>query len=323
MDIQSTTQTDDAYKKLKQLESDYGPIDGIVSSGGLLHRIKPIGKEFCQCFPNLRFLTGGGAGYDNIDTGALSESGVYYCNTPQAVAEPTADAASIMILSTLRNIISYDRNTRKGKWKEGLALGTNPRGSTVGILGMGSIGGIVAHHMHAFGAKVIYHNRNKLPKESEHGAEFVADLADFLGQCDVVSVHIPLSDATRHFLSTKEFSLFKRGARLVNTARGPVVDEEALVEALKSGQLSGAALDVFEREPEIYPWLLEADNVLLQPHTGSNTNGTLPAVFQEMVQNLDSYLSIPRGQAPHNAVNKVSSERVTITVRLRGTEPAR
>lgn len=151
MDIQSTKQTDDAYEKLKQLEADHGPIDGIgmtntfallhtsgcslllvllVSSGGLLHRIKPIGQEFCKCFPQLRFLTGGGAGFDNINTAALSESGVYYCNTPQAVAEPTADAASIMILSTLRNIISYDRNTRKGKWKEGLALGTNPRDAT-------------------------------------------------------------------------------------------------------------------------------------------------------------------------------------------------
>lgn len=153
---------------------------------------------------------------------------------------------------------------------------------------MGSIGAIVARHMHAFGAKVIYHNRNKLPDEcefiesvantiltklfsptlAEHGAEYVADLSDFLGRCDVVSIHIPLSDATRHFISTKEFAMFKQGARLVNTARGPVVDEEALVEALKSGQLSGAALDVFEKEPEIHPWLLQADNVLLQPHTG-------------------------------------------------------
>lgn len=101
-----------------------------VSTGGLLHKYAPIGSEFCKCFPHLRFLTGGGAGYNNIDVEALSKNGVYYCNTPQAVAEPTADCASTMILSVLRNFISYDRNVRKGKWKEGLALGTNPRDAT-------------------------------------------------------------------------------------------------------------------------------------------------------------------------------------------------
>lgn len=98
-----------------------------VSTGALLHRYAPIGEDFCKCFPSLGFVTGGGAGYDNIDTAAFSEEGVYYCNTPQAVAEPTADSTSILILSTLRNVISYDRNARKGKWREGLALGTNPR----------------------------------------------------------------------------------------------------------------------------------------------------------------------------------------------------
>lgn len=103
---------------------------------------------------------------------------------------------------------------------------------------------------------------------AEHGATYVAELSDFLGQCDVISVHIPLSASTKHYLSNKEFAMCKKGAKLVNTARGPVVDEEALVEALKSGQLAGAALDVFENEPEIHPWLLEADNVLLLPHNG-------------------------------------------------------
>ncbi|KAK9896785.1 D-3-phosphoglycerate dehydrogenase [Cystobasidium minutum MCA 4210] len=311
----------DAFDKLKQLEAEHGPIDGFVSTGGLLHKYAPIGQEFVDCFPQLRFLTGGGAGYNNIDTEALSKNGVYYCNTPQAVAEPTADCASTMILCVLRNFISYDRNTRKGKWKEGLAQGTNPRDATIGILGMGSIGGIVARHMQAFGAKVVYHNRNKLPEKSEHGAKYVAELSDFLAQCDVVSVHVPLSASTRHYLSTKEFKMMKEGSKLVNTARGPVVDEEALVAALKSGHLAGAALDVFENEPEIHPWLLEADNVLLLPHNGSNTRGTDAAVVREMVKNLDSYLSVPKGEPPHNAVNKLEqSRKVQITVRLRGMQ---
>lgn len=103
---------------------------------------------------------------------------------------------------------------------------------------------------------------------AEHGATYIASLEDFLGECDIVSVHVPLSSATRHILSSKEFSQFKKGGKLVNTARGPVVDEEALVEALRSGHLAGAALDVFEHEPTVHPWLLQADNVLLLPHHG-------------------------------------------------------
>ena len=231
-----------------------------------------------------------GAGFDNIDTKALSSAGVYYCNTPESVSIPTADSASVLILTTLKSTIQGDRNVRRGKWSEGVPKGMNPKGAVLGILGMGSIGQITARQMQAFGMKVIYHNRHELPKESEcapspagecvvlrpgsstiaeaAGATYVASLPDFLSQCDVVSVHIPLSDATRHFISTEQFAHFKDGARLVNTARGPVVDEEALVQALKSGKVSAAGLDVFENEPKVHPYLLEADNVLLQPHTG-------------------------------------------------------
>lgn len=124
----------------------------------------------------------------------------------------------------------------------------------------------------------------------EAGATYVESLSEFLGQCDVVSVHIPLSDATRHFLSTKEFAMFKKGSRVVNTARGPVIDEEALVAALKSGQLSGAGLDVFEQEPKVHPWLLEADNVILQPHTG---------VCQFQHKGCDSVLTYSRSSEQH------------------------
>lgn len=155
----------------------------------------------------------------DIDTNSLSASQVYYCNTPHAVSVPTADSASVLILAALKNTIAGDRNTRRGQWTTGLGKGQNPKGAKLGILGMGSIGRIVSRQMQAFGMDVVYHNRRKLPTDQEAGATYVESLEAFLGQCDVVSIHIPLSDATKHFLGEKEFGMFKKGAFFVNTAR--------------------------------------------------------------------------------------------------------
>lgn len=141
-----------------------------VSLQGFLHRYKPIDAQFCDALPSVRFVTGGGAGYDNIDTGALSSRGVYYCNTPQAVATPTADSASVLILAVLKNVIYADRNVRKGRWGTDVPFGLNPKGATLGIWGMGSIGRITSKQMQAFGMKVVYHNRNRLPKERKSAA---------------------------------------------------------------------------------------------------------------------------------------------------------
>ena len=220
-----------------------------------------------------------------IDIDAFSKHSVYYCNTPKSFSKPTADSASVLILAVLKNTIIGDRTIRAGKWQENMPKGLNPKGATLGILGMGTIGGITCKQMQAFGMKVVYHNRKRLPEDreqrsdqlsgirsfkvpciGEEGATFVPSLSEFLKQCDVVSVHVPLNASSRHLLSAKEFAMFKTGARLVNTARGSVVDEQALVEALQSGKLSGAGLDVFENEPDVHPWLVESDNVLLTPH---------------------------------------------------------
>jgi len=318
---------EDAFGRLKKLDQEHGPFTGLISLQGFLHKYKPIDGEFLDALPSVRFLTGAGAGFDNIDTQALSSRGVYYCNTPDAVSTPTADSASILILAVLKNIIFADRNVRKGRWGTDVPFGMNPKGATLGIWGMGSIGRITSRQMQAFGMKVVYHNRHRLPEEKEGGARYIEKLEDFLGQCDVVSLHVPLSSATRHLVSAKEFAMFKKGARFVNTARGPVCHEEVLVDALKSGHLSGAALDVFEFEPKVHPWLLEADNVLLQPHTGSHTAGTFAEVTREMLSNLDSFLSAKDGQVPHNAVNRPegqrskdtdSSSKRVLKVRLRG-----
>ena len=172
-----------AFDQLRDLEKKHGAIDGVVSMQGFLHRNKPINEDFLNALPNVRFVTGGGAGYDSgctclclcasrslysaadIDGEALAKRKAYYSNTPVAVSTPTADSASTLILTTLKNTIHGDRNVRRGQWSTGVPKGLNPKGAVLGILGMGSIGRIVAHQLQAFGMKIIYHNRHRLSRE--------------------------------------------------------------------------------------------------------------------------------------------------------------
>ncbi|CAD6565020.1 MAG: hypothetical protein CYPHOPRED_005026 [Cyphobasidiales sp. Tagirdzhanova-0007] len=305
------------FDQLRKLDQEAGPIDGCVSFCTFISSYQPINADFCETLPSLGLLAGTGAGFDRIDIDAFSKHSVYYCNTPKSFSKPTADSASVLILAVLKNTIIGDRTIRAGKWQENMPKGLNPKGATLGILGMGTIGGITCKQMQAFGMKVVYHNRKRLPEDREEGATFVPSLSEFLKQCDVVSVHVPLNASSRHLLSAKEFAMFKTGARLVNTARGSVVDEQALVEALQSGKLSGAGLDVFENEPDVHPWLVESDNVLLTPHIAGDTLGTVAEAMREILQSLSSYLSIEKGQPPLNAVNQIEPRKSRLNIWLR------
>ncbi|EWG46345.1 D-3-phosphoglycerate dehydrogenase [Fusarium verticillioides 7600] len=213
-----------------------------------------------------------GAGYDQIHVSECTSRGIRVSNTPTAVDDATADITIFLLIGALRNISSSIFTLREGTWRGSPppSLGHDPQGKVLGILGMGGIGRNVARKARAFGMTVRYHNRSRLSPDLEDGAEYV-DFETLLKESDVLSLNLPLNPKTRHTIAKPQFDIMKRGIVVVNTARGAVMDEAALVEALESGQVASAGLDVFENEPEIHPGLLKNKNVLLVPHMGTWT----------------------------------------------------
>lgn len=248
----------------------------------------PWDEELCAAMPpSLKFIAHNGAGYDQLSTPALSAHNILACNVPTAVDDATADTALFLLIGALRNFPTSLAALRRGDWrgKPPPALGHDPRGKTLGILGMGGIGRNFAHKARALGMQIAYHNRNKLSPELEAGATY-RSFDELLATSDVLSVHVPLSAATHHLLGKEQFAKCKRGAVLINTARGAVVDEAALVDALSSGQIGSAGLDVFEKEPAVHPGLVENENVLLLPHMGTWSVETQVLMEQWCVDNL-------------------------------------
>ncbi|KAF4977694.1 hypothetical protein FDECE_18323, partial [Fusarium decemcellulare] len=229
--------------------------------------------SFLTLIPVMSLVTDvSGAGYDQIDVPACASRGIRVSNTPTAVDDATADITIWLLIGALRNLSVSIAALRAGTWQGNPppALGHDPQGKVLGILGMGGIGRNVARKARAFGMSVRYHNRNKLSPELEDGAEYV-DFETLLKESDVLSLNLPLNPNTRHSIAKPQFDTMKRGIVIVNTARGAVMDEAALVDALESGQVSSVGLDVFENEPEIHPGLLANQKVLLIPHMGTYT----------------------------------------------------
>ena len=253
--------------------------------------------------PKLRCVSNVAVGYDNIDVAACTRRGVFATNTPDVLTEATADLAWALLLAAARRIPEGDRYVRSGLWKRWdwtLMRGADVHGRTLGILGAGRIGQATGHRAVGFSMQVLYHSRErKLLFEHTTMARRV-DLKTLLRESDFLSIHIPLSPRTRHFIGQKEFAMMKPGAILVNTARGPIVDEAALVKALRSGRLASAGLDVFEREPQIHPGLLKLDNVALAPHVGSATDAARRKMLETALRNC---LAALRGEVPPNALN--------------------
>jgi len=213
-----------------------------------------------------------GVGTDNIDLPAAAARGLQVSNTP-VVTEDTADLAMALLLATCRRLSICEQRLRAGDFAAGATqLGTRVHGKTLGIVGFGAIGQAVAFRARGFGMSVIYHGPSrKSSAEEVTGARYREHLSDLLAEADIVSLHCPLGQATRHLLNQETFAQMKLGAVIINTGRGPLVDEQALVGALSSGHLGGAGLDVFEFEPEVTPQLKDFDNVTLLPHIGSAT----------------------------------------------------
>ncbi|KKA27054.1 hypothetical protein TD95_002478, partial [Thielaviopsis punctulata] len=220
--------------------------------------------------PSLRFICHNGAGYDQVDVHACAARGIRVSNTPTAVDDATADISIWLMLGALRGLSAGIASLRRGNWRKGIPLGHDPQDKVLGVLGMGGIGRNMARKARAFGMTIKYHNRRRLSEDLEEGAEYV-DFETLLRESDVLSLNLPLNANTRHSISTPQFALMKPGVVIVNTARGAVIDEAALVEALASGKVASVGLDVFENEPEIHAGLIENENVLLIPHMGTWT----------------------------------------------------
>jgi glyoxylate reductase len=272
---------------------------------GLLSMITDdINEEFLDHAPKLIMVANMAVGYNNIDLDAATRRGILVSNTPGVLTEATADLAFALILGAARRIAEGDRMVREGRfrfWAPFHFLGGEVSGKTIGIIGMGRIGKAVARRARGFQMPILYFSRNPLEKieEEELNAKYVT-LNALLGESDFISLHIPLSSNTRHFISEKEFALMKLTAFLINTSRGPVVDEKALLCALKNGVIAGAGIDVYENEPDITPGLEKLNQVLLLPHVGSATLETRTKMAAMAAENLLAGL---RGVTPPNLIN--------------------
>ena len=245
--------------------------------------------------PRLRLIASFGTGVDHIDLDAAKARGILVANTPGVLTEDTADTTMALILATMRRLTVGERLVRAGEW-EGWSptsmLGHRPGGKKLAILGMGRIGTAVARRARAVGMSIHYHNRRRLPpeREAEIGATWWESLDQMLGQADVLSINCPHTPATFHLLSARRLALLRPHAFLVNTARGEVVDEAALIRALERRELAGAGLDVYAREPEIDRRLLALDSVVCLPHMGSATLEGRIAMGERVLINIRAFV---------------------------------
>ena len=238
----------------------------------------------------LQIVSNFGVGYDNVDVNYAKEKGIAVTNLPRSTSRPTATLAMTLILSILRNVSFCDRKLRVDQidsWVSTSHYGSSPQNKTLGIIGLGRIGKELAKQAAVFGMKIYYHNRNQLSPEIE--AAYQATYVSFealLRQSDIISIHTPLTTQTHQMIAMPHFEMMKPSAILINTSRGGVIDEEAMIQALQDNKIAAAGLDVFTDEPHIPSAFLEMDNVLLTPHIGTATFEDRQAMFMEAFQNI-------------------------------------
>ena len=299
----------------ERFEVDDNQADVILGVAGLKLRLAgkvgvltaatdPVTAEVIDAAPSLKAVCNLAVGYNNIDLAACSRAGVMATNTPGVLDDTTADLAWALLMASARRLPAAERWLRKGDWRgwEFIQwLGTDVHHATLGILGMGRIGQAVARRALGFDMQVIYHNRSPLPADQEAAcrARFV-DKATLLRESDFLVLLLPYSPATHHSIGAAELALMKPTAHLINVARGGIVDDAALVSALRERRLRGAGLDVFEGEPKLNPGFLELDNAVLTPHIGSSSRATRMAMGMRAADNLVAALS---GQRPPDLLN--------------------
>ncbi len=267
--------------------------------GILLTSFDKLGPEFIPALPpSIRILATHSVGYDHLSIPQAKEKGVAVTNTPGVLTDATADIALLLILGAARGASWGDRMVRENRWGETTLvspMGHDVSGKRLGILGMGRIGQAVAKRAQAFGMELHYHSRRPVAAQDEHGARYHSTFKDMLPHCDFLSINCASTAETRGIVNARTIALLPEGAIVVNTARGDIVDDEALISALSSGRLAAAGLDVFKGEPKIDPRYRELDNVFLLPHIGSATPGTRSAMGHKCIDNLEQFF---RGERP-------------------------
>ncbi len=296
-------------------EVDDNQADVILGVEGLKQRLAdkvgvmsavsdPISAEVIAAAPQLKAVCNFAVGYNNIDLAACNRAGILATNTPGVLDETTADLAWALLMATARHIQTSEHWLRAGHWKGFKMtdwLGSDVNHATLGILGMGRIGQAVARRALGFDMQVIYHNRSQLPADKEAACRATwVDKATLLREADFLVLLLPYSTESHHIIGAAELALMKPSAHLINVARGGIVDDAALISALRQRRLSGAALDVFEGEPKLNPGFLELDNVTLTPHIGSSSRATRMAMAMTAANNLIAALA---GQRPPNLIN--------------------
>ena len=279
-------------------------IQGLKGKDGLLCLLSdPIDKDVINSEIKLKIIASYAVGYDNIDVAAASKRKIPVSNTPGVLTDATSEMAWALLFSVARRIVEGDKFTRAGKyygWGPMLMLGQDVANKTLGIIGAGRIGTAVAEKSKGFNMKILYFSKHKNEKLNRELNAKRVELPILLKESDFVSIHVPLSDKTFHLIGEKELKMMKENAVLVNTSRGPVIDEKALVKALKKKWIFGAGLDVYENEPEINEELFELDNVILQPHSASATFDSRSKMAIMAAENMIAGL---KGEIPPNCVN--------------------
>ena len=257
---------------------------------------KPVTREMIMSAPHLKLVTNFGVGFNNIDLEACRERGIRVTNTPQPVIEPTAELAFALMHDVARRTAEFDRKLRQGIAEDfGVMnnLSHSLYGKTLGIIGMGRIGQALARRAVAAGMTVIYHNRRPIANSQSPIADQARYVSkeELLQTADFVSLNLPYTPEVKHLIGEEELKMMKKSAYLINTARGAHVCEEALVQALKNGEIAGAAMDVYEHEPQIHPELLTLDNVVLSPHTGTGTWEGRIAMCENVCDNILAFIN--------------------------------
>jgi glyoxylate reductase len=304
--------------KEKDYEVVISPYDRILSKEELISALKNGGYGAVLCLltdkidgdvldaagPQVKIFANYAVGFDNIDLKAAKERGIMITNTPGVLTNAVAEHTFALMLAISRRIVEADKFTRAGKysgWAPMLFLGNDLSGKIVGVVGLGRIGSLVVHHaVRGFGAKAIYNDISRNEEfEREYGAVYKEKLEDLLAEADYISIHVPLLESTRHLINADRLKIMKPTAYLINTSRGPIIDEKALTDALKNKTIRGAAIDVFENEPNLAPGLAELDNVILTPHIASATQETRSAMAELAADNI---IAVFAGRQPPNLV---------------------
>jgi lactate dehydrogenase-like 2-hydroxyacid dehydrogenase len=301
---------------------DYAGTDDGLSADELLARSrgkraivsqltdKLPGAVIDQLDGSVRVIANVAVGYDNIDIAAASTRGIIVTNTPDVLTETTADFAWALLMAAARRVVEGHAFVHSGAWRQwtiDLIGGEDIHHKTIGIVGMGRIGQAVARRAGGFSMRIVYHDSQRASRDVEDrlGLEFM-EKEQLLRESDFVSLHVPLVDSTRHLIGDRELALMKPSGILVNTARGPVVNEAALVRALKAGTIRAAGLDVFEREPQVDPGLMTLSNVVLAPHIASASHDTRRKMSMMAAENA---VAAAAGRRPANPVNRQAGQR--------------